>query len=129
MVNSKRVTVYVNSKNSQCREAIDFLASSGVEISVKDVTSTPLSAEQVGRLIGHLNPTHFLNSEHKAYGKLNLDITPIDRFDLFQKIAGSNDLLLFPIITTNRLATVGFNADCLRQMLQLSGNGADSAEH
>lgn len=125
----KRVTVYVNSKNSHCREVIEFLSGSGVDISVRDVTSTPLSAEQVKQLIGHLNPVHFLNSEHKAYGKLNLDTKPIDRSALYQEIAGSNDLLQFPIITTNRLATVGFNADCLRQMLQLSNNGTDVTEH
>jgi len=125
----KRITVYINPEDTRCREAVDFLMDSGVVFDIQDINDTPLDADQVGRLIGHLNPVHFLNNNNKAIEMLDLENEPINRPALFQQIAGQNELLQFPIITTNRLATVGFNVDCLRQMLQLSDNGDDSTEH
>ncbi len=124
----KKVILYTDPKESQCKEAKSFLEEHEVSLVIHDLRSSPLLRSDISRLLRHFNLKHFLNSQSKAYKKLKLDKNLPERAEVFDLIADDNDLLVKPIIVSGRLMMVGFNKAKIMEMLQIKSNGSDLKE-
>jgi arsenate reductase-like glutaredoxin family protein len=122
---SKKITVYIDPKDKVSDELLSFLSEHELFFKVHDISEKPLTENQISRLVCHFNLDHFLNTESKAFKKNKLDTSLPDRSDVVRLMAEENNLLKTPIVTTNRLLTVGFNRQALIDMLELRTNGDD----
>ena len=121
----KNVTVFIDPKEKTSDELLSFLSEHELYPQIHDISKRPLTEGQISRLLCHFNLDHFLNTESKAYKENKLDKLLPERIEVIRLMAGENGLLRTPIITTNRLMTVGFDRQALIDMLQLRTNGDD----
>lgn len=122
----KRATFLSYGSDEQCVETKKFIEESGVILSVRDIEKQPLTYDEIDRLIGYINPRHFLNMASASYEKSGLDEQLPPRRDLIGLIAEDHTLLRRPIIQAARLTTVGCDKKSIALMLQLSANGNGS---
>ena len=109
-----------------CEETKKFIEEAGVLLTVRDLGENPFSYDELKKIIGHINLSHFLNSMAPEYSKLKLDSIN-NREEVLRIIAENNSILQRPIIKTPRLMTVGCNKKKIAEMLQISFNGTGSA--
>jgi len=121
----KKVLLYTDLEDSQCNEVRTFLESQEIDLRVIDLRDKPLNCIQVAELIRHFNLKHFLNTDSQAFRKNKLDKNLPPRPEVFELMAGDNDLIRKPIIVSGRLMTVGCNRLKIMEMLQIKQNGSD----
>lgn len=119
----KRASFISYGTDEQCVDTKQFIEDAGVLLSVRDIEKEPLSPEEIGRLLGHFDPRHFLNMASPSYEAKGLDQKIPDRRELIGLIAEDHTLLRRPIIKTARLTTVGCDKKSIGLMLQLNENG------
>lgn len=124
----KRATFISYGSDQQCVETKQFIEDAGVLLSVRDIEKQPLTYDEIDRLIGYINPRHFLNMASPSYEKSGLDQQLPPRRELIGLIAKDHTLLRRPIIQAARLTTVGCDRKSIALMLQLSANGNGNGE-
>jgi len=122
---NKKVTVYIDPEEKVSDELLGFLSEHELNVRVHDISKKPLTEVQISGLLCHFNLDHFLNTDSRGYKKNKLDRSLPEREEVIRLMAEENSLLKTPIITTNRLMTVGFERQALMDMLQLRTNGDD----
>lgn len=125
----KTVDLIMVPNDPECKEAQEFLEQQDLRLRIRDVKNNPLSAEEIARLIRHLNLKHFLNTSSKLYATRKMENTLPSREEAIELMAEDNDLLRKPIVIAGRLMVVGANRGKMMEMLQIKSNGSDpSAE-
>ncbi|MEW5994857.1 MAG: ArsC/Spx/MgsR family protein [Candidatus Zixiibacteriota bacterium] len=104
-------------------ETQQFIEDAGVILEVRDIGKQPLSEEELSRLIGHIEITHFLNTMSDSFKKYRLDKHLPSREDIIRLMAKDYTLLRRPIIRSTRLVTVGCDKRKIADMLRLSIDG------
>ncbi len=122
----KRATYLTWGEDEQCAETKKFIENAGVILDVRDLSKQPLTANEVDRLIGHVNIDHFLNPMSPTYIKLEMDKKTPDRTEMIRLIVEDYTLLRRPIIRNNRLFLIGCDKRKIAEMLQFSPNGKPS---
>lgn len=119
----KKVKYITHGCDDQCVETRAFIEEAGVLLDFRDLDKNPMSKDEIGKLLGHLNMSHFVNPMSESYTKLGFDKGLPDREKVLEAMAEDNTLLKRPIIVTIRLLTIGNDRQKISSMLQLSSNG------
>ncbi len=106
-----------------CAEIQKFIEEAGIILDVRDISKEPLSEEELSRLIGHIEITHFLNTASASYTKYRLDKHIPSRADVIRLMAKDYTLMRRPIIRSTRLLTVGCDKQKIADMLRISPDG------
>ncbi|HOP07433.1 MAG TPA: ArsC/Spx/MgsR family protein [candidate division Zixibacteria bacterium] len=120
---SKRVLFLCYGSDDICEETRKFVEETGVMVDYRDMEKKPLSEDELSRLIGNLEISHFVNTLSESYAKRGLDKGLPPRTELIKMMAEDYTLIKRPIIKNTRLITVGFARDKIKDMLQLNSNG------
>ncbi len=125
----KRATFFSYGNDDTCAETKRFIEDGGVLLSVRDLEKSPLTVDELRKLIGYTNIAHFLNTLSDSYIKHNLGKNFMPREEILQLMAADYTLVRRPIVQSSRLTTVGCDKTKIAQMLQLNldGSGADEA--
>ena len=116
----KRATLFTYNDDNVCSDAEKFITDSGVLLTKRDLSIKPFTVQELKVLIGHIDVKHFLNSAAPEYTKLGF-ADKLDNLDeLFPLISENNSVLRRPIITTERLITIGCDKKKIAEMLQIS---------
>lgn len=121
----KQVSFYSYGNDEHCLETRDFIKSSGVVLTVRDIGKEPLSENEISDLFGNLDIRHFLNTLSDAYTKNKLDTELPSREEVIKMMAEDYTLIRRPIVKSIRLITVGCDKKKIAEMLQLGANGED----
>lgn len=113
--------------DESCTEIKKFLEDSGIVLEVRDIEKKPLSEDELWRIMGYLDASHFLNPASDSFEKFKLAESEPSRAELIKMIAEDHTLLRRPIIRTARLLTVGCDKQKISEMLKLNGD-ANSKE-
>ncbi|MCP4704492.1 MAG: hypothetical protein GY865_07765 [candidate division Zixibacteria bacterium] len=117
----KRVTLYSNPDDIDCKSVEKFLNEQDIILNVHDVKKQPLGIEQISKLLRNFDIKHFYNSNGHSKGKKKTTETEtVDRQTILGNIATNNSLLKLPIILSGRLLTVGSNCKRIGIMLQIT---------
>ncbi len=124
----KRATFYTFGSDSVCQEAKKFVEDAGVLLTIRDIEEKPFNVYELKKLIGHIDPKHFINAASPECMKMNIEEKLNNRDELFEIIAENNYLLRRPIVTTARLVTIGCDKQKLAEMLQISYNNGQKTD-
>jgi len=119
----KRARYITINCDDQCAETRKFIEDAGILLDFRDLGKQPMNFEEIDKLVGHINITHFLNPMSKSYQKNGLDKELPEREAIISLIAEDNTLLKHPIIQTIRLITIGSNKEKISEMFQMNSNG------
>ncbi|MFQ6008444.1 MAG: arsenate reductase family protein [Candidatus Zixiibacteriota bacterium] len=119
----KRAQYLTYGNDELCAETRKFIENAGVLLDVRDIGKNPLSEEELTRLIGHLEITHFLNTLSESYTKYRLDKNLPSREQIIKLIARDHTLLRRPIVRSSRLLTIGCDKQKIADMLQIKSDG------
>lgn len=122
----KRATFFTYGKDTVCEDVLKHIDNSGILLTIRDLEENPLSYDELKKMIGYINLSHFLNQMAPAYQKLKVDTLLNDRVEVLKAIAEDNSMLRHPIIQTIRLLTVGCNKKKISEMLQISMGVSDA---
>ncbi len=120
---SKRAQYLTYGNDGNCAETKKFIEDAGVLLDVRDIGEDPLSEEELSKLIGHVEITHFLNTLSDSYKKYRLDKHLPSRDDIIRLMAKDHTLLRRPIVRAARLLTVGCDKQKIADMLQIGPDG------
>lgn len=120
---SKRVLFLCYGSDDICEETRKFVEETGALVDYRDIEKKPLSEDELSRLIGNLEITHFVNTLSESYAKNGLDKGLPSRAEIIKLMAADYTLIKRPIIKNPRLTTIGFARDKIKDMLQLNSNG------
>ena len=124
----KRAQFISYGNDTKCEEIRNFIEAAGIVLDIRDIEKQPLSDWEIGRLVGHFDPKHFLNPLSRAYSKHHLDESLPDRDEIIRLISEDHTLLRRPIISTGRLVTVGCDKKSVSDMLQIGSNGHKNSQ-
>jgi arsenate reductase-like glutaredoxin family protein len=119
----KRAQYLTYGNDELCVEIRKFIENAGVLLDVRDISEKPLSEEELIRLIGHLEITHFLNTLSESYTKYRLDKSLPSRDQIIKLLARDYTLLRRPIVRAARLVTIGCDKRKIADMLQIKSDG------
>lgn len=121
----KRVILYTNPDDPNCRKVEKFLLEQDIILKVNDINAHPLDFNQISDLLKNYDLKHFYNSNGHSKGKKNktTESETLDRRSIMEKMAEDNKLLRLPITQSGRLMTVGDNTERLTIMLQVTPGG------
>jgi regulatory protein spx len=119
----KRAQMYYRTPCEPCEETKAFLEEQGVMLTVRDIGKEPLRREELRRIVGFVNPLHYLDPMSPAFAENNLDSEMPTGDKIMDIVEDNPELLRHPIIIVGRLMTIGNNRQQLTEMLQLSENG------
>jgi arsenate reductase-like glutaredoxin family protein len=119
----KRALYLTYGNDGLCSETKKFIEDAGVLLEVRDIGKDPLSEEELTKLIGHLEITHFLNTLSESYTKYRLDKNLPSRDQIIKLMAKDHTLLRRPIVKSARLLTIGCDKRKIADMLQIKTDG------
>lgn len=125
----RRVDLYTDPEEPGCDEIKEFLVTLDLDLRIRDLSVRPLGAEELDRLIRHIDMKHFINIASKAFKKFRFDKVIPSRKEVIELMASDNELLRKPIVVAGRLMTVGCNRFKIMEMLQIKNNGSDPLEN
>ena len=102
----KRATFFSYGNDDTCAETKRFIEDGGVLLSVRDLEKSPLTVDELRKLIGYTNIAHFLNTLSDSYIKHNLGKNFMPREEILQLMAADYTLVRRPIVQSSRLTTV-----------------------
>jgi arsenate reductase-like glutaredoxin family protein len=121
----KQVDLYLIPDDQGCQDVMEFLERHDFKLNIRDVSTRPLSVDEIAALVRHLNLRHFLNPSSRSFAKRKLDKELPSRREMIEMMAGDNDLIRKPIIVSGRLMVIGPNRHKIMEMLQIKPNGSD----
>ena len=121
----KRIQLYVDPKDSACKEIEEFLQKVDIIVDIRNIDTEPLNYNEVTTLFRHLDLNHFVDVESKAFKKHKLDDGLPAREETLGLMAEDNTLIKKPIVVAGRLMVVGCNIDKISEMLQINPNGSE----
>jgi arsenate reductase-like glutaredoxin family protein len=126
----KRAQVYYRNPCPGADEVTGFLKEHDVLVMERDITKKPFTKRELGIILGHLNPKHYLDTTSSVFKKKKLDKAVPPRNELLDLIMENPDLLRNPIIRSGRLIAIGNNRQQLVDMFQIkvSDNGSDNTK-
>jgi arsenate reductase-like glutaredoxin family protein len=119
----KRALYITYGDEERCSDTRRFIEDAGIDLDIRDIKKNPLTEDELKRLLGWFEITHFLNPGSPSFEKNGLDKTLPDRADILRMIVEDQSLLRRPIIKAGRLLTVGCDRRKIADMLQISANG------
>ena len=127
-MSTKRATFYTYNDNPTCNEIQKYIEEAGVVLNIRDLEKEPFSSDELIKLMGHINLSHFVNKMSSSYSKINSDNGKLDKRHAIELILEDTSLLIVPIIKSVRLMTVGCDKKKIAEMLQISINGKSKSE-
>jgi arsenate reductase (glutaredoxin) len=102
------VTIYYNSRCSKCRESLCILEEKGVEVEVIEYMKTPLSRDELEKLVKLLNiaPFDLIRTGEEIY-KIMLSKRSKQSYDWIGAILKHPQLMQRPIVVKNKRAVIG----------------------
>ena len=122
----KRATYYTYGSDTLCVETKKYIEEAGIILDIRDLEKEPFTVDEVKKLIGFLDPKHFINPSGKTYKQHHLDTAMPPREELVVILAEDPTLIRRPIIRTPRLMTVGCDKRKISEMLQMTFNNGDT---
>ena len=119
----KRAQYLTYGDDNLCAETRKFIEDAGVLLDVRDIGKNPLSEEELSKLTGQHEITHFLNTLSDSYKKYRLDRHLPDRGDILRLMAKDYTLIRRPIVSSARLLTIGCDKRKIADMLQINQDG------
>lgn len=113
------VKVYTATSNRSCRKAIAWLEKYDISYIEKNVSSDPLTKEELNEILGLTaeGTDEIIAKKSKIYKKLRLDFESMTLNDLHKTLQQSPGLLRLPIIVDDVRLQIGYNDDEIRQFL------------
>ena len=103
------LTIYHNPRCSKSRQTLARIEEAGVTVSIRKYYDTPMSHEELTRLLGQLgfdNPRDLMRTKEKLYKELGLkEIDDNDR--LIAAMLAHPKLIERPIVTDGKTAVLG----------------------
>ncbi len=119
----KRAKFYTYGHDTLCVETKEFIENAGVILDIRDIEKQPFTVNELVRLFGHIDITHFLNNLSESYTKYRIDKNLPPREKIIELMAQDHTLIRRPIVQTSRLVTVGCDKRKIAEMLQINANG------
>ncbi len=119
----KRAVYITYGDEERCSDTRRFIEDAGIDMDIRDIKKNPLNEDELKRLLGYFEITHFLNPGSPAFEKNGLDKSTPERAEIVKMILEDQTLLRRPIIKTARLMTVGCDRRKISEMLQINQNG------
>lgn len=90
------------------------MLSLGAQLQERDLGKAPLSAAELGALIGDADIANFLNTRSPAYHQRKLRARPPTKAEAIELMAQDPNLIRRPIIVKGRTQVIGFDEARLR---------------
>jgi arsenate reductase (glutaredoxin) len=105
----EKITVYQKPTCSKCRETMTLLRDRGVEFEAINYYETPVTREELRRLIDKLgvSPRDLLRKGEEVYKALNLNAGEISDDELIDLMITHPDLMQRPIVVRGDRAVLG----------------------
>ncbi len=98
-----------------CKKATKWLSENGIDVESKHIVETPPTAEELTEWITRspLPIAKFFNTSGQLYRELNMKerIGKTPESELIELLASQGKLIKRPLLVTDQLVLVGFNAD------------------
>ena len=103
-----QVTIYHNPRCSNSRGALQILRDRGIEPTVIEYASTPLTAPELAELFAHIGQPirSLLRSKEEQYQALKLDDPALSDAELIAAVAAHPTLMNRPIVVTDKGAAL-----------------------
>jgi arsenate reductase-like glutaredoxin family protein len=92
-------------------------------LKIRDIGKEPFNSDELQRIVGFVDPRHYLDPMSPAFSENNLDAELPSKDRILKMVEDNPDLLRHPIVIVGRLLTIGNNRQQLTEMLQLGENG------
>lgn len=111
--------LFVVTSNSSCRKAIKWLNENNISYEEKNLTTTPITAEEIQEILALTNEgtEEIISSKSTTLNKMNIDMDSLSLPQLYEVIINNPGVLQLPIIHDKRRLQVGYNDDEIRQFL------------
>ena len=101
---------------STCRKARALLAELGVETEERDMSKSPLSADEIRALIGERDVTPFLNFRNEEYRERKMKANPPSREEAIERMAANSNLIRRPLLILDDDILFGYDEEAYRRL-------------
>ncbi|MCC2669871.1 MAG: arsenate reductase related protein [Armatimonadetes bacterium] len=108
-------TFYYKSTCSTCRKARTLLRELGAEVEERDMSKSPLSAEELQALIGERDIIPFLNSKNEQYRELGMKKNPPSKEEAIGLMAANANLVKRPLLVSEDEIVFGADEEAYRK--------------
>ncbi|MDN7245911.1 transcriptional regulator Spx [Planococcus shenhongbingii] len=114
-----KAKLYTATSNTSCRKAIAWLNEYNIPYVEKNISTTPITIEEIQEILSLTNEGTEEIISKKAYAikKLKLDFDTLSMPQLYQVIQDNPGVLRLPILHDGKKLQVGYNDDEIRQFL------------
>jgi arsenate reductase len=113
------ITIYHNPRCSKSRQTLQLIRDAGIEPDVVEYLKTPLSAEEVGRLLDKLGiePIEIMRRKEAVFGELGLADRHLTRDEALVILSSNPVLIERPIVVKGPRAVIGRPPENARELL------------
>lgn len=114
-----KAKLFTTTSNTSCRKAIAWLNEYNIPYVEKNISTTPITIEEIQEILSLTNEGTEEIISKKAYAikKLKLDFDSLSMPQLYQVIQDNPGVLRLPILHDGKKLQVGYNDDEIRQFL------------
>lgn len=114
-----KLKLFIITNNLSCRKAMKWLDENNIFYEVKNLTTTPITAEEIQSILALTNEgtEEIISSKSTIFKKLKDDLDSLSLPQLYEVIIQNPGILQLPIIHDERRLQVGYNDDEIRQFL------------
>ncbi|ETP68871.1 ArsR family transcriptional regulator [Planococcus glaciei] len=114
-----KAKLFTATSNTSCRKAIAWLNEYNIPYVEKNISTTPITIEEIQEILSLTNEGTEEIISKKAYAikKLKLDFDSLSLPQLYQVIQDNPGVLRLPILHDGKKLQVGYNDDEIRQFL------------
>lgn len=114
-----KAKLFTATSNTSCRKAIAWLDEYEIPYEEKNLSTTPITIEEIQEILSLTNEGTEEIISKKAYAikKLKIDFDALSLSQLYKVIQDNPGVLRLPIIHDGRKLQVGYNDDEIRQFL------------
>lgn len=114
-----KAKLFTATSNTSCRKAIAWLNEYNIPYVEKNISTTPITIEEIQEILSLTNEGTEEIISKKAYAikKLKLDFDSLSMPQLYQVIQDNPGVLRLPILHDGKKLQVGYNDDEIRQFL------------
>jgi regulatory protein spx len=114
-----KAKLFTATSNTSCRKAIAWLNEYNIPYVEKNISTTPITVEEIQEILSLTNEGTEEIISKKAYAikKLKLDFDNLSLPQLYQVIQDNPGVLRLPILHDGKKLQVGYNDDEIRQFL------------
>lgn len=103
--------IYIHTKCSTCQEAIRFLESQQVELTIKDIVRLPPTLQELQKMLAYQggNLKKLLNTSGQMYREMGLSAKELSEGETLTLLTQHGMLVKRPFLLGSNFGLVGFN--------------------